>query len=140
MLWKICGSLQISSVISQWTSLAVSKDIFGSLWTSSAVFGHLRQCSDIFGCLQTSSTAFGHLRQLSDIFLTLRKSWNNPELLENGQKKPLWYNKHRPNIDISPFRAWFVCLWEKNNVTTNFLMLVLKWLKINCLMLYSQKY
>ena len=27
----------------------------------------------------------------------------------------------------------------KNNVTTNFLMLVLKWLKINCLMLYSRK-
>ena len=48
-------------------------------------------------------------------------------------------NKHRPNIDISPFRMWFVCLLEKNNVTTNFLMLVLKWLKINCLMLYSQK-
>ena len=39
------------------------------------------------------------------------------------------------------FPFWgVVCLFMgKNNVTTNFLMLVLKWLKINCLMLYSEK-
>ena len=64
---QICGSLQISSVISLWTSLAVSVDIFGSLWTSSAVFGHLRQPSDIFDSFRKSSAAFGYLPHSSEV-------------------------------------------------------------------------
>ena len=126
---QICGSLQISSVISQWTSLAVSVDIFGSLW-------HLRQSLDIFGSVRTSSAAFRHLRLLSDIFGSFRISSSLfgsleiiPNCWKNDQKKPLWYNKHRRNIDISYFRAWFVCLWEKKNRYNEFFNVSVKMAK-----------
>ena len=71
---QICGSLQISLVISLWTSLAVSVDIFGSVRTSSAAFRHLRQLSDIFGSFRISSSLFGSLEIIPNCWKMAKKT------------------------------------------------------------------